>query len=106
MLEILKRKFPTRRFLKERVDSLEPIGDVDDLIKLFGGPGEAAMRLGTTAQAVCNWRLEGKLPAGRFLTISLELEKIGKIAPLSMFGIEDPRERNGTTSAISQPHNR
>lgn len=60
-----------------------------EVIDALGGTTAAARALGTTPQAVCNWRATGQLPIKRFFVISGELEKIGKVAPLSLFGFDE-----------------
>jgi hypothetical protein len=61
---------------------------IDEVIKVLGGPTEAARRIGTTPSGVCNWRLKGRIPRSRYLKIYLELRKLNIEAKPSLLGLD------------------
>lgn len=65
---------------------------VDAIIELFGGPSAAASALGTTPQAVVNWRARGTMPSRLFITHKRLLEERGIDAPASLWGMDEPAE--------------
>lgn len=65
------------------------IETVEDLIAEFGGASATARALGTTPQAVVNWRARGYLPARSYLIQRDALLRRGIQAPASLWGIQE-----------------
>ena len=70
---------------------VEYLTDAEAVIDALGGNVEVAkMTSRKDSGVVWNWRKSGRLPADTFLIISEELERLGKKAPPSVWGIAEP----------------
>lgn len=68
------------------------VATVRDLIDLLGGPSATALVLGTTPQAVVNWRTRGQLPTKRHFVHREILKRRSIIAPPSLWGFAEAAE--------------
>lgn len=66
---------------------------VDDVIEAVGGTAKAAALAGVKLPAVSNWRSRGQIASDKFIIFSTELERIGKTAAPSVFGLEAAEAR-------------
>jgi hypothetical protein len=64
-----------------------------DVIDALGGNVETAKLTNRKDSGVVwNWRKAGRLPRDTFLIISAELERVGKYAPPSLWGMAEPEQ--------------
>lgn len=61
-----------------------------DVISAIGGTKAAMALTGRGATTVSNWRIVDRLPAETFLKFQVELARVGKKAPASLWGIAEP----------------
>lgn len=66
---------------------MQELQTASDVVKALGGPAKAGRLTGRSMQAAWNWTAENKLPADLYLLITKALERDGKTAPASLFGM-------------------
>jgi hypothetical protein len=72
---------------------VEELHSVDAVLDALGGNRGVAAIFGRTDPAISNWRKAGQFPAYTYITLSEELEKIGKRAPHSLWAWETKHKR-------------
>ena len=72
----------------------------DDVIDALGGNEAVAKIVGTTPNAVRNWRgrLRGKFPTDTYEAFRLSLKREGLKAPLALWGMKEPVRRRASPS--------
>lgn len=73
---------------------MKTLTSVDEVIDGLGGTFAVARipALGTTPQAVSNWRKAERIPAKKYLVLTAQLRQRGFNAPASLFGIPEAAE--------------
>jgi hypothetical protein len=61
-----------------------------DVVEAVGGPTAAAALTGKTPQAAWNWGQRNKFPADTYVVLTAELERLGKSAPATLWGMRQP----------------
>lgn len=75
---------------------LEVLETVEDVIEALGGTAAMARLTGSRMTAVSNWRRQyNRFPARTYTHILAELEKVGKTAPASLWGMIDSPTEDG-----------
>lgn len=71
---------------------MDELSTTVDVIEELGGTSAVASLTGRTYNAAFNWRSFSRFPSNTYIVMSRELQRRGKQAPASLWGMVEPEK--------------